>query len=152
MAADLITPHSSDDGGNTPAGFDANLGFGNLHPILCQLNEALGALIDSDTRSVIDLRALPFSPGEEKELKKLLGDGEVSALLKTLGETELWETSYPGVWWIEHRNAEGERVAQTLEVTWIPDILRSQPEDAKHARQRLKELLKTGRKNRQEES
>ena len=147
MAADAMTPHSSNDGAASVAGLDPTLGFGNLRPVLHQLSAALRDLVERDSCSVIDLRALPFSPGEENELKKILGNGEVSALLITLGETELWETAYPGVWWIEHRNPEGQRIAQSLEVTWIPDILRSQPGDADAARERLDELLNTSREN-----
>ncbi|GAB4344783.1 MAG: hypothetical protein Kow006_01180 [Gammaproteobacteria bacterium] len=128
------------------------MGFGNLRPLLHQICDALEALVSDDRSSAIDLRALPFSPGEEQALKQLLGNGEASALLKTLGDTELWETAYPGVWWVEHRNSEGERIAQSLEITWIPEILKSQPEDVQTGRQRLEELIKTSGETRHEEN
>ncbi len=152
MTADLSTPRSNglsvpDSTSESPTPIESDLGFGNIRPLLFQLSEALNVLVADNVSSAIDLRSMPFSPGEESELKRVLGNGEVSALLKALGETELWETAYPGVWWVEHRNPEGERIAQSLEITWVPDILKSQPEDVQAARQRLNELLRISGEN-----
>lgn len=157
MSADVFTPQSTgvdrQNEGSTPSTPGGEtLGFGNLRPVLNQISAALQILLNQNCASVIDLRSLPFTPGEEKELKRVLGDGEASALLKTLGETELWETAYPGVWWVEHRNPEGERIAQSIEITWIPEILKSQPDDVGAGRQRLEELIKKSGETRHEES
>ncbi|MCU7858083.1 MAG: hydrogenase expression/formation protein, partial [Candidatus Thiodiazotropha sp. (ex Lucinoma borealis)] len=47
------------------------------------------------------------------------------------------ETLYPGVWLIDHYNAEGERIALNVEINRVPEIVQSQPEDISDAIIRL---------------
>ena len=51
------------------------------------------------------------------------------------------ETTYPGVWWIEHRNANEEITGRYLEVTRLPAILCSQDADICAGRARLREVI-----------
>ena len=103
---------------------------GNALPILHEIRHALRQLADTGEATVLDLRAIPFGPGDEERLFSFLGRGEVSATVDTLGESRVWETGYPAVWVVEHRNPENERIALQIEITDIPGILKTQPGDA----------------------
>jgi hydrogenase-1 operon protein HyaF len=114
---------------------------GNVQPILNEVAHALDRLADADETTVIDLARLPFSPGELDELEQELGEGELRATLDSLGESIIRETAYPGVWWLEHRNAAGEIVGRFLEITRTPDILKSQATDIDAGRDVLQQRL-----------
>jgi len=112
---------------------------GNVRPILNEVLHALDKLIANNETTIIDLAGLPFAPGELDELEETLGQGELSAQLDALGSSRIQETTYPGVWWIEHRNAHDEVVGRYLEITRIPEILSSQDADVCAGRARLGE-------------
>jgi len=112
---------------------------GNVQPILNEVLHALDRLIDNDEATTIDLASLPFAPGELEALEAALASGEVSAQLDALGTSNIRETLYPGVWWIEHRNVYDEVVGRYLEITRMPEILSSQTADIRAGRARLGE-------------
>ena len=114
---------------------------GNDLPVLHELHHALAALLLHGTESVVDLKSLPFGEADEQRLEQVLGIGEVEVMLHTLGESRIFETAFPGIWWVEHRNEQGEVTARSVEVTFIPEILKSQEEDVAAARRRLDSLL-----------
>ena len=120
----------------------ANELHGNVRPILFEVLHALDKLFDESTPTTIDLASLPFGPGELDSLQAQLGHGELEARLDSLGNSLIYETTYPGVWWIEHRNVNDEIVGRYLEVTRLPDILSSQTADMKVGYARLEEQLK----------
>lgn len=86
----------------------------------------------------IDLRSLPMAPGDYQALRDLLGTGEVSARLDALGPSDIAETAVPGVWWLVHRNDGGEVIADLIEITACPDILKTQEEDLRDGPERLR--------------
>lgn len=102
---------------------------GNALPILHEVRHALGRLIAAGETTQIDLEAIPFGPGDLERLTALLGAGEVSATIAALGPTLIQETAIPGVWLVDYRNSDDERLALHVEVATIPGILRVQPED-----------------------
>ena len=102
---------------------------GNVRPILNEVLHALDKLLGTNESTTIDLASLPFGPGELEHLEALLGTGELSAKLDALGTSSIRETAYPGVWWLEHRNAFDEIVGRYLEITRTPEILSSQDAD-----------------------
>ena len=102
---------------------------GNVRPILNEVLHALDKLLGTNESTTIDLASLPFGPGELEHLEVLLGTGELSAKLDALGTSSIRETAYPGVWWLEHRNAFDEVVGRYLEITRTPEILSSQDAD-----------------------
>lgn len=110
---------------------------GNALPILNEISHALRRLLDHDEATVIDLRAIPFGPGDEERLFSALGEGEVVAILNALGETRVTETGYPGVWVVDHRNTEDEPIALQIEITRMPAILHSREEDISEGLERL---------------
>jgi hydrogenase-1 operon protein HyaF len=112
---------------------------GNVRPILNEVIHAIDRLLEDDTPTTIDLAGLPFAPGELDVLEATLGNGELVATLDALGSSRIRETTYPGVWWIEHRNVHDEVVGRYLEITRLPDILSSQDADIMAGRARLGE-------------
>ncbi|MES9904236.1 MAG: hydrogenase expression/formation C-terminal domain-containing protein [Sedimenticola sp.] len=114
---------------------------GNALPILHEIQHALQRLLDSGETTVIDLRAIPFGPGDEERLLAILGVGEIEATLNALGETNVSETGYPGVWLLDHRNQDNERIALQVEITLIPEILCSRREDVCDSLERLADDL-----------
>ena len=113
----------------------------NTIPLLHEIKHALTQLAEQGKTTTLDLKAIPFGPGDEERLLQILGDGEVDATLDALGESRIRESAYPGVWIIEHRNTEGERIALQIEITPMPDILKTQQTDLEESIARLESTL-----------
>lgn len=101
----------------------------NLVPVLQQVEQALVDLLENGSESVIDLAAMPFTQQDEDDLREALGNGEVSATLEAFGPTLVQETAYPGVWLVEHQDADQRRLTLHIEVARIPAILAAPAED-----------------------
>jgi hydrogenase-1 operon protein HyaF len=114
---------------------------GNVRPLINEIMHAVDRLLESGESTTIDLASLPFGPGELEHLEATLGDGELSAQLDALGTSHIRETAFPGVWWLEHRNAHDEIVGRFIEVTRTPEILSSQDADIAAGRARLGDTL-----------
>ena len=113
----------------------------NVQPILHEIRHALEELLSSGKTSIIDLRTIPLAPGEEEVILNTLGKGEVHARLDVLGPSEIYETRYSGVWLITHFNENDSVVSRFIEITELPDILKSQHEEMSIALQKLTEEL-----------
>jgi hydrogenase-1 operon protein HyaF len=118
---------------------------GNALPVVHEIFHALRRLLEHGKATVIDLRAIPFGPGDEERLFTLLGRGEVQASLSALGTSHIWETAYPGVWIVDHANDADERVALQVEITRFPNILRSHEDDVRESMVRLEQELRRSR-------
>lgn len=116
---------------------------GNVEPLLHEIRHALRRLTNGEEGTVIDLKRLPLAPGEEERIEKTLGKGEVRAQVDALGPTVVEETAYPGVWLTTHRNADEAVVARFIEVTRIPELLKSQPADIDAGIAKLESTLET---------
>ncbi len=102
---------------------------GGVAAILTELVALLERLAESDTAAAIDLRSLPMSPQDRVELERALGDGEVQATVTAQGVSTIRETRVSGIWWVEHRDPQGQVIAELLEVTRVPQILAAAPDD-----------------------
>ena len=120
----------------------AELATGNVEPLLHEIRHALKRLADGEDGTVIDLQRLPLAPGEDERIEEVLGQGEVRAEINALGPTLVQETSYPGVWLVTHRNTEQVVVGRFIEVTHIPELLKSQQADIENGANRLENELK----------
>ena len=116
---------------------------GNVEPLLHEIRHALKRLANGEDGTVIDLKRLPLAPGEEERIEATLGQGEVRAEIDALGVTLVQETAYPGAWLITHRNTEDEVVARFIEVTHIPELLKSQRADIESGIEKLESNLAT---------
>lgn len=114
---------------------------GNVAPLLHEIRHSLRRLHDSGVTAQLDLKSIPLAPGELDKILAFLGDGELRAEFDSLGRSELRESAYPGVWIVTHFDELGEVKALFIEVTYAPQILRSQPEDVLDAVTRLERVL-----------
>jgi hydrogenase-1 operon protein HyaF len=113
----------------------------NVMAILHEINNLLLELLEANKADSIDLRSLPLLPGEYEALKVVLGKGEVSVRLETLGLTDIYETRLAGVWWVIHDDENGERLAESIEVTRIPEIIKSDRLEIQFAGSALQQQL-----------
>ena len=105
-------------------------GPSNAPAILHEIENALTALVERGEGSSIDLNGLPLAPGDRERLEQALGDGELSAEVQALGPTQVRETGIHGVWWVTHCNRYDQVIAEFIEITYTPEILKTDPEDA----------------------
>jgi hydrogenase-1 operon protein HyaF len=117
---------------------------GNCLPILHEIRHGLKRLAESGESTLIDLSAIPFGPGDEERLLALLGRGEVQARVDALGPTQVLETAVHGVWLVDYRNEEDQRLALHIEIASVPDTLRAQPRDVRDAIELLDARIEPG--------
>ncbi|MGA9855602.1 MAG: hydrogenase expression/formation C-terminal domain-containing protein [Gammaproteobacteria bacterium] len=114
---------------------------GGLIAIMREITEMLERLAQYDEPAAIDLRTLPFSPGDYQSLHEFLGNGEVEITLNVDGISRVRETGFAGVWWVEHRNPENELLAELLEITNIPEIVVTERDEVTRSASRLRDRL-----------
>jgi hypothetical protein len=110
-------------------------------PILREIESLLYLLNETGEGGRIDLRSLPLAPEDYRELKYRLGEGEVHADISTLGHSRVVETGIRGVWWVTHSDGAGQIVSEFIEVTRIPEILKTHPADVRVGLRDLQQLL-----------
>ncbi len=101
----------------------------------------LATFVATGEAAAIDLRSLPMTDGDRRELETILGQGDVSAILTVAGTSEIWETAISGVWWVRHRSVDGHVASEEIVVAHVPDILTTQPDDARDSLARLRSLI-----------
>jgi hydrogenase-1 operon protein HyaF len=109
--------------------------------VLHEIATLIERLLNTGEPGRIDLRNLPLSPADVDALRAQLGEGAVQARIDALGESEIGETAFPGVWWIVHRDAGGDVMAELIEVAAVPSIVASPTEDIAAGRERLGRAL-----------
>lgn len=117
-------------------------GSGNGLAILHEIADLLSELVAIGKTSSIDLHGIPMNERDYEILREVLGEGEIQAVLDLGGPSEVRETGCHGVWWIVHRNDDDQVLAETIEITLLPAILATQPEDVKFGLERLKLVLR----------
>jgi hydrogenase-1 operon protein HyaF len=114
---------------------------GMAYSILAEIGQLLTALSERGEAGAIDLRSLPMTDADRGQLEEILGHGEVRAELDLAGDSEVWETSYNGVWWIRHKGAGDKIATEIIAVTPIPEILMTHPADIAAASRRIRQDL-----------
>ena len=117
---------------------------GNVRAILAELETALHELLAGGREHSIDLRSLPFAPGELDYLKDALGTGEVRIEVDALGKSHIVETAIRGVWWVTHYNSVDNRMAEFLEISFCPDLIRAHRDDVRESLELLSARLAGG--------
>lgn len=120
---------------------------GNATAILHEIADSLGRLVADGSQAIIDLRAMPLTPGDLAQLEETLAPGAAKAEIDAAGPTEVFETVYPGVWWVRHRNETGETVAEFIEITTCPEILKSHIDDVREGWARFQAVLDLARRD-----
>ena len=104
---------------------------GNAWPLMMEIAEMVRTLVDSGETAAIDLSALPLTPADKAWLKERLGSGQIHVTLEAEGQSNLDETACPGVWWITHRDTRDRVIAEFIEVTLVPDLVKAHQADIK---------------------
>jgi hypothetical protein len=97
--------------------------------VLTEILEHLRQLHVTGETARIDVRRLPLPADGLEALVAELGRGEVEASMRGVGSCEFLETRISGVWWITQKNAAGDTVGQFIEISFVPDLLRCNPDD-----------------------
>ncbi len=103
----------------------------NGRALLVELEGLLENLVQHGREGSIDLRSLPLSPRDLEYLREQLGHGEVDVEVNALGPSRIYETAIHGIWWVRHYNSNDEVMAEFLELTHCPDIIRAHPADVR---------------------
>jgi hydrogenase-1 operon protein HyaF len=106
--------------------------------LLREIAEHLSTLAASGQGNIIDLSGMPMNETDRQELVEALGRGEVQITISTFGQSEIYETTYPGVWWVTHRGDSGTVLAERIEITPIPEMVKTHPDDIRSACDRLR--------------
>ena len=114
---------------------------GALPALLHEITAMLETLIASGESNSMDLRRAPLDAAERRELRSLLGRGDVSATIDLLGPTEVYETATAGIWWVTHLNPAGDAIGEFIEVARIPELLESQSADMQSGLKKLRTKL-----------
>jgi len=122
--------------GDAPDGAQAEGGMAEA--IVGEVAQHLARLVESGEAGAIDLQSMPMTEADKAALREALGEGEVEATVQVIGPTRIHETGYPGVWWIQHMNAEEHVVAEQLEIARVPGLLSAHEADVRAALQRLR--------------
>mgnify|MGYP003525674078 CR=1 FL=1 len=126
----------------------ASAGPGYVPALLREIEALLLALVEDGRSGRIDLRSLPLLPGDDARLADALGIGQVDAMIDALGATRVRETGVAGVWWVTHANADGDTVAEFIDITLAPEILVTHADDARaglaQLRSRLTDMAQAG--------
>lgn len=116
---------------------------GMAQAVFNELADRLQAFAEHGDRHVIDLTSLPMTSTDRQQLAEMLGQGEVKITLSTIGDSEIYETAYSGIWWIKHYSADQQLLSELIEVGALPEIVASQPEDIQQAAEAIKNIIDT---------
>jgi hydrogenase-1 operon protein HyaF len=116
-------------------------GDSNAQAVLREIQSLLEQLLATGKGASIDLGSLPLTPEDYERLESSLGKGEVSAVIDSLGPSDVVETAIPGVWWVTHCNADEQVMAEFIEVSYCPEILQTAQEDVSDGLQQLQATL-----------
>lgn len=111
--------------------------------VLAEVGRMLEVLAETGQSGSIDLRSLPLTDADRQQLEEILGKGEVRAEMDLAGRSEIWETSYPGAWWIRHRGAGDKIATEEIAVCPIPEIFITHPVDIEAGCKRLRQDIET---------
>ena len=109
--------------------------------LLHQVDALLERNIENGEPGAIDIGRVPLSPAERRLLEELLGFGEVKARIESKGLTLVREAAVPGVWWLDYHDGSGAAIARFIEVTEVPEMLRTSAYDMKRGLTRLTRKL-----------
>ena len=113
---------------------------GMVQAVLNELIDQLQNFSNNAHPHVIDITSLPLTQQDKQELETLLGRGEVQITLSTIGESQIYETAYSGVWWIKHFTPDEKIISELIEINNIPEIIKSHDEDIEQAAHAIKSI------------
>lgn len=91
--------------------------------MLPEIRLALKRLRKTGQPTLLDLRAAPLGPVDERRLFEALQRGAERRPVRSCGSCKIHETASPCVWIVEHFDSGGEVTAKFIEVCWWPASL-----------------------------
>jgi hydrogenase-1 operon protein HyaF len=122
---------------------------GMAQALLREIADHLRTVAAGGERQIVGLATLPLSDADRTFLKETLGRGEVEARISAAGTSEVYETAYPGVWWVTYMTEGGQSVAEQLEIGTVPMILEAHLDDIRHSAERFPQLFEDRQRNHQ---
>ena len=113
----------------------------NVIALLHEITTLQEQFINTGEIGQIDLMTLPLTSGEQKALDTVLGVGEVRCQLDAAGRSEINETLMPGVWRIRYFSVNDDLVAELIEISEVPEIIKAGMDELKDGMQALKAQL-----------
>jgi hypothetical protein len=120
---------------------DDGMTIGSVRAIGQEIATLLARLSEHGETGAIDLKSLPVGSNDREALVALLGEGEVNAEVEAFGVTRVRETRFRGVWWVTYENSAGDVIAEFIEVTLVPEILKAPVEELAEAATQLRARL-----------
>jgi hydrogenase-1 operon protein HyaF len=130
-----------------PVKFDHGPGTSGSEPtglanaLLREIADHLLTVSQGGDRRVVELTNLPLSEGDIQLLHEKLGRGEVEARINAAGPTEVYETSFPGLWWVKYLAEDQRVITQQLEIGAVPMILEAHRDDIQASAERFPQLF-----------
>ncbi|MGO8953522.1 MAG: hydrogenase expression/formation C-terminal domain-containing protein [Rhodomicrobium sp.] len=109
--------------------------------VLREIPVLMQRLLETGETGTIDLRSLPMTDWDRRQIAERLGEGEVKAFVTVGGTSTVTETQFAGVWWIRHEGADGRVAAEQVVVARAPEFLLAHPADIEAAQLRLSGIL-----------
>ena len=88
--------------------------------MLPEIRLAMRRLRETGQPTLLDLRAAPLGPVDERRLFEALHRGAERRPVRRCGSCRIHETASPCVWIVEHCDSGGEVTAKFIEVCWWP--------------------------------
>lgn len=110
-----------------------------VEALLAEISSLMENLVDRNISGSIDLLGLPLSAACLALLEQRLGTGEIKVTLTAAGKSEIYETSFSGVWWSSHADETGRVVAMLIDVAYVPEILKANIDDLRLSHRRLRD-------------
>ncbi|WP_019627267.1 hydrogenase expression/formation C-terminal domain-containing protein [Thioalkalivibrio sp. ALJT] len=120
---------------------DAGLNTAMVMALLQEIATHLNDVANGGERQVVELGNLPLSDADIVLLEQKLGRGEVHATVSAAGPSEIYETTFPGLWWVKYFNDAESLVSQQLEIGPAPMILEAHRVDIEDSAQRFPALF-----------
>jgi hypothetical protein len=98
-------------------------------PLLPEIRLAITRLWRTGQRTLLDLRAAPLGPHDERRLFDALQSGLVLNPPRQLGSCRIRETAAPCVWIVEYLDSVGDVIEKFIEINWCPGPLDSAARD-----------------------
>ncbi|AGA33713.1 Hydrogenase maturation factor HoxQ domain-containing protein [Thioalkalivibrio nitratireducens DSM 14787] len=117
--------------------------------LLREIADHLSTVVGGGERQVVELGNLPLSEVDRELLRERLGRGEVEAKILASGLTEVYETAFPGVWWVKYFHDGDHYVAEQIEIGAVPMILETHAEDIRASAERFTQLFEQTARNQQ---
>jgi hydrogenase-1 operon protein HyaF len=113
----------------------------NSVPILNEVRHEMARTEPREHNYVISFTLMPITPTDMELLEHALGTGPIVAESKGYGTCRVQLTGRRNVWSVQHMNAMGTVILDTIEIGDVPIALLAGEEDFEDSAERIRELL-----------